>query len=215
MKLPKAKLIDKQQLLFPKEDKSFTMGVARQVTGDFFEELTAACTRGTRLRTDCTADICPDVLLSNNVFVEVKAAGVSGSVIFYQDRHLNSTKFAATSKLVLFFWHHKFKTSNALSVAELKRGLAASIQSLTILSFSTFCEALKSQRLRRVNQQSLGWAIPIRRVQESYCKQVGYLSPQFSIQGATVQKNICVYCSNPKEQAHLIAAEQKQLLLDL
>lgn len=69
------------------EDLRLNVPGCRTWIGDFFEAATAAITGGVRLKTDCSADICPDIKISDRLYIESKSVGINGSlIIFNSDR---------------------------------------------------------------------------------------------------------------------------------
>jgi hypothetical protein len=200
MILPKARVEDTQLRMFPKEDIELKPLAARYYTGDFYEELTAAVTRGARLKTDSRADICPDVLLGNGLFVEVKSLGRNGSVIFYEDRHVNAAKFVAESPMVLFFWHHAASVDACGTLSELHRVLATGIKSLTILDFESFSASLAGRPLReffKTGKRRKGWTVPISLLHAAHCEPMGVASTCVTVYDQAVTMDVPLYCSSP------------------
>lgn len=212
MTLPKARVEDDQLLMFPKEDIELKPLAARYYTGDFFEELTAAVTHGTRLRTDSRADICPDVQLGNGLFVEVKSLGKNGSVIFYEDRHTNAAKFVEQSPMVLFLWHHKASVDEHVTLSGLQRALASGIRSLTIVdwdSFSTLLQGRKSREFFKTGKCRKGWTLPIAKIHAERCEPCGVISTGLNVYGNAVTVDVPLFCSQPS-QSRLVRQSAKQ-----
>lgn len=153
MKLPKAKAVDRQQRLFAVDKALTSKGETRWATGEFFEEAVAEACGGKRLRTDASADICPDVKIAEGLFAESKAVGRTGSVIFYEGRYLKDRDFMATTghKIIYWFWRHQYPVLTAQSYGELRAGLAASLTELVIADADLLYRAVDGKPTRQVN----------------------------------------------------------------
>lgn len=108
MKLPKPRLIDRQQRLFDVDKLILTDGEARWATGEFFEQAAADVSGGLRLRTDSTCDICPDVRFEDETYFESKGVGRGASVLFYECRMEKDARFIAAGHS-LVYWRRELR----------------------------------------------------------------------------------------------------------
>lgn len=199
MRLPKDKLIDRQLTMFPPEDIDLKPLAARYYTGDFFEALTAAVTKGVRLRTDAMADICPDVRLRENLFIEVKSIGKNGSVIFYETRRDVAERFVEESDMVLFLWHHGASVDENMTLSGLHHSLASGIKSLTVIDWRSFANLLTGRPMReffKTGKRRNGWTLPMRMIHSSCCTLCGEVETDLIVCGQTVAGAVPLYCSH-------------------
>src|SRR5436190_19304275 len=70
-----------------------TMAQTRNFVGDWCECATAAASGAKRMRTDCTADICPDLEYGPGVYFESKSIGKTGAAIVYARRAGKDQRF--------------------------------------------------------------------------------------------------------------------------
>lgn len=118
MKLSKPKSTEQQLRLW--DEPLGNHGHVRTVLGDMAELLTAKFFGGVRYKTDSTADYSPDVVVGNDQYLEVKAAGLSKQTFIYAGRVQKDEEFSKEHHLAYVIWWHKVKTSRASTVQELQ-----------------------------------------------------------------------------------------------
>jgi hypothetical protein len=130
-----------------------SLGSARGIVGDFFDMLTASASGAERLRTDASCDYCPDLRLNPTTYYECKSVGNTGQVIIYKARLEKDARFlrATQFRLVYWIWRHRYAVAQAKSEAELRKGLADNILSVTIVRRPAIVAALKDKPVRVVN----------------------------------------------------------------
>lgn len=151
-----------QPLLFdvPKdESKTLTVAACRNYCGEFMEEATKALAGGTKLSTDNRADICPDLLLPDGSYAEVKSIGTNKEVLVYEARIEKDLELLQDNRLVYFLWHHRFKVSEGITQRELWDGLAAETMSVHVYSAQSLISRMKDATLMLVNKKGgrRGW----------------------------------------------------------
>ena len=153
MRLPKAKSVDRQGRLFHVDRPLSSKGETRWAAGEFFEQAVAVASGGERLRTDATADICPDVRIAAGQFAESKCVGRTGAVIFYEGRFLKDRAFMAATghEIVYWFWRHDYAVLKAESYDELRQGLAGAAKVLVIVDPVTLAQSVEGKPVRVVN----------------------------------------------------------------
>ncbi len=164
---------DNQLPLFEVErDRPLTMPGIRAAVGDFFEEMSRLILNGTRLATDSRADICPDIHVNPKLFAESKSIGNSGAIIVYAARLENDLAFVQKNgvDLIYCFWNHKARFVDGMTEMQVRDLLAASIQSVTLISLKELSTRLKATKLRalcrRREEETKGYG------SEKYC--MGY-----------------------------------------
>lgn len=134
-------------LLFAQgSDRTFSsMAQTRNYVGEFFERLTENLTGALRMKTDCNADICPDLKFNDDQFFECKAIGKSGAVIVYTLRVENDAKFVSTGRrLHYWLWNHSASPGKTKTLYELHAELAVSVRNLCIIDFDSLHAIIKS-----------------------------------------------------------------------
>jgi hypothetical protein len=137
------------------EDQPLTVPGCRTWIGDFFEQATAAVTRGIRLKTDCSADICPDIKISDSVYIESKSVGINGSLIVYDSRLQKDKNFVARGvSLYYCFWQHNFHIHDGILLRDLRDGAAKAVKSVVIVTFAELARILESDgRLKTLSRK--------------------------------------------------------------
>lgn len=189
MRVATAKFVDQQRLIFDPDPLLLSTGAARSWVGDFFEELTAGVTGATRLKTDCNADICPDLRFTPDTFFECKGIGQSGQAIMYKRRFEKDRRFIDTNDTEIFywFWRHKAAVLDSETIGDLRRALAAGVYAVAVISRGTLESIISARPLRRINSKyttagkrngygsdnyGTGWTIPLSRIFEK-CAAAG------------------------------------------
>lgn len=178
MKIGRERNTDRQLDLFDGDVRDrplVSLGQSRSWVGDFFEELTASLTGAARLRTDSAAEICPDLRLDERTFFECKGIGKSGQAIMYEGRFRKDADLMYENRVSIyyFFWRHRFAVAEARTMNELRRGLAASVESVSILTRNGLENVLSFRTLRAINSQYAGG-----RQQGGQRKVNGYADPK-------------------------------------
>jgi hypothetical protein len=193
-----------QMPLFPMgSDKVFrTMAQTRNYVGDFFEAATAAATGAKRMKTDCNADICPDLHYGGETYFESKAIGKTGAAIVYTHRADNDARFLATGRsLYYWFWRHATPAGEMKSLYQLRSHLTQSIQSAAIIEFSQLHRILAAFPIKTLNNKKrtpigarlgygtetykMGWNVRLSAIHEAL--PVVYLDAAFYVFGSIVR----------------------------
>lgn len=149
MRLPKTKRRD-AQLRF--ELPLGSHAYARNILGDFVEELTAGLFRGRRLSTDSRCDYCPDIE-ARGLYVECKSAGRSRQTFIYAGRLEKDRAFAREHHLVYVIWHHTAYTLEADTDVELRCLFLARLRSIYIVPFAFIDELLREREAEPLNSR--------------------------------------------------------------
>jgi hypothetical protein len=169
---------------------------ARPFSGDFFEARTSELVNGIRLRTDSTADICPDIREVNhpNRFHESKSVGSSGRALIYKCRWDNDERFVALgNRMTYWFWLHEAKVVLGQSKSEYERKLYDATTGVIILSHRALATVLSALPVKSINNLNRlarrpptgfggdvrygnGWSIPV-----TLLKQAGEYSKAFAV----------------------------------
>lgn len=125
------------------------LAIARNVTGDLAERLTARLVGGRRHKTDCTADYCPDVSARGTYF-ESKAVGRSRTAFVYGGRLDKDREFARTHRLVYVIWHHGADSKLAATEGDLERLVLETMRCVYVVPFAyidLLCSRMSPDRL--------------------------------------------------------------------
>lgn len=134
-KLPGPRSGERQRLLF--ETRLLTHGLCRYLTGDFMEEALAALSGAQRLKTDSRCTTCPDLRFTEASFFESKSVGRTDEAIVYEVRLRRDADFCqGPYELYYWFWHHRYKVSQAETCRELYQGLADSLHDVLVVNFT-------------------------------------------------------------------------------
>ncbi len=162
MKMPGPRVVDRQRRLFPRDITS--QGMARCMSGSFYEKLTASVSGAIRLKTDSQCWICPDLKFDDSTYFETKGSGNSGAVIFYEARLKKDQKFLEETgyKLVYWIWCHKYPVLDAETDEQLFSGLLKSTHTLILVHPDLLFYLAFSRETRVVNsgsQNYAGWTL--------------------------------------------------------
>lgn len=164
-----------QLRLFDDERALKTMGAARNFVGEFFEEVAAAMFDVKRIKEDTSADICPDLKVDDNAYLECKSIGNSGQGLIYVDRYKKDRKFCKEGNSIGYlFFKHKFEVAKARSLEQLREGLAVNLEHACLIESETLRKILRKRPLRKLNSKYMkksgvrngwgnygrGWAFP-------------------------------------------------------
>lgn len=134
------------------EDRKCQLAACRNYVGDFFEELTANAFQGTRLKTDSTCDVCPDIQVGEKQFLESKSVGCSGAIIVYNSRFHKDLAFEAEgNRLHYVFWQHDCRIEEGMYLGDLRDMLAKRVRSVTVVSLQHLSNALIGVPLKTLN----------------------------------------------------------------
>lgn len=152
MRLPRPKTADTQLRLFD-APKTITAAAARSWVGDYFESQTARLTGAVRLRTDCRADICPDLRYDDRTFFECKGCGKNQNVTFYRGRVEKDLSFieATGSAVVYWLWSHSFPVNEAGDLTELREGLRQTTRRLVVVGHDVLAAVVRDRQPRTLN----------------------------------------------------------------
>lgn len=147
----------KQLTLFPEflsgreiEIKSSTQ--AAPYIGDWAEEYVATVTGGERLALHANR-VCPDIQIGPNWFMEVKAISLRNCFVLYRKRFQKYRKMHEEgSKIHFALVHHELEASKPRNLTELRSGMAAQVQKITIVPWVTIYK-----EVRRILKQK-GWS---------------------------------------------------------
>lgn len=140
--LPGYKHPDLQRHLFTVEHPTPTHALARNVIGDFVENLTALIFNGKRFKSDSRCKYCPDVWIKG-IFIECKAAGRSKQTFIYQGRLEKDKEFAKEFDLVYCIWHHTAYTKRAATDMELRWLFLSKMKAIYLVPFSEILAVIK------------------------------------------------------------------------
>jgi hypothetical protein len=149
MRLPSTKRRD-DQLRF--ELPLGSHAYARNILGDFVEELTAKLFRGRRLKTDSRCDYCPDIE-ARGLYIECKSAGRSRQTFIYAGRLEKDREFAREHRLVYIVWHHTAYTKECDTDVELRCMFLARLRSIYIVPFEFIDELLRGREAEPLNSK--------------------------------------------------------------
>lgn len=103
-----------------------TLAEKRVWFGKFVEKLVAALTQAQVLAVDGRCEICPDLRVSDTVFIETKSCGRSGQFIVYDWRREKETRFEAAGNTMLYaVVAHDIRAHDVKSWMGLVRAFAA------------------------------------------------------------------------------------------
>jgi hypothetical protein len=156
MKISTPRAVDNQAWLWPDaRDKPIKcMAATRNLCGDFFEQATAAALGAVRLKTDGTAEVCPDLRIDLTTYLESKSVGATGASIIYASRMRKDLRFCREHEACIWYclWHHKVKVTDLRTVRELYRHLAAGIRHVTLLPLPIVRDLTRSRALKVLNK---------------------------------------------------------------
>lgn len=129
--------------------------MTRPYIGDFFEEATCSLLDAQRLKTDSSADICPDLYVpSEGVYLESKAVGRSNTSILYEHRIAKYDRFLREGhRLYYVFWRHKYRWlgGEGTTLFKLREDLARSVFAAIIVSAYTVHKAAMACALKNTS----------------------------------------------------------------
>lgn len=204
MNLPKPRISDTQGILWADLNNRpiRTWAQTRNLCGEFYERATAAALNSTRLRTDGTMAVCPDLRhnLHPQTFIESKSVGSTGHSIIYAARMRKDRQFSKVHDVSFMYsiWHHRVRTKDITSEFDLYERLAAGTQYLIVLPLTVVYPLARSCSLKVLNKKyrerkegrkylgyadrskgyGIGWSIPLKKMQ-GLCpvmRQVGPIS---------------------------------------
>jgi hypothetical protein len=134
------------------ESRPLTVAATRSFVGDFVEEMTVAAFGGTRLKTDSRADICPDIKLGDNLYLECKSIGRTKDIIVYLSRLEKDLEFVRRGNRIFYvLWNHDYKMVDGLTLGGLRDGVAQSFKSVSIIDLATLAPLLKATPVKTLN----------------------------------------------------------------
>lgn len=120
-----------------------SQAMARPFVGDFFEEATRVLSGGVRLKTE-TDSLCPDLLLPNGFFCEVKSVGNSRQSLLYEHRIEKYERLMRQGKKLLYvFWLHNCRSTDYKTLFTLREALARSVVSVAVVPAKVVYKAAK------------------------------------------------------------------------
>lgn len=161
-----------QQELFAKEDyfnseflsQPLTIGNTRTLVGEFFEHATVSLTGGILLATISSldgikVDICPDVLLPGDKFLEVKSCGRGNKIAFYEERRKKAIQMIGEGgSLGYIIWKHDLDTTQCSNAEELFLALCQRLQKIFIINGGVLNDILLNCELKSSGQaEGNGW----------------------------------------------------------
>lgn len=179
-----------------------TMAQTRNFVGDWCEVATAAASGARRMKTDCNADICPDLMFDDRTYFESKAIGKTGSAIVYAHRAENDQRFCDRgNRLFYWMWNHGTAAGEMRSIYELREGLSCTIKSLAIVEFQTLYAILKSHPLKVLNNKKKtpagarlgygsptykhGWNVRLKIINDALCET--FTGARLNVYGRSVE----------------------------
>lgn len=151
------KFINPQRWLWdsPNDRDITSVGVSRSFVGEFYELATVAmCPGAVQLRTDCTADICPDVWHGRKTYSETKSVGPTSQGMIYDWRHVKYTYFFELgNELFYWFWNHSAKPNQSETLQEMYADLASKTFRVAIVSHLTLNKYLRCRLTSMLNYQ--------------------------------------------------------------
>jgi hypothetical protein len=152
--------INPQQFLFDTK-KIKTLGHARYVVGDVCEKVIAERTGATRLRTDSTADYCPDLKVSETQYLESKASGNTKRVIVYIHRLWCDRRFVDAHNVNLDYWvcQHDVKIEKLIhqvdSIDEFEEVVRQALYRIVVVPLPKLETLLLNTPTRRLNTRCI------------------------------------------------------------
>jgi hypothetical protein len=155
-----------------------------------------------RLKTDCNAEICPDLYFDDDVWFECKSVGKTSAIIIYEHRHEKYLRFVSRgNSLYYWIWHHSGKVGAAETANDIRREVASSLRSVYVIDQRTLHGLLSgtpqslnshyySGGLGREVFRGAGWKVPIKAIQ-SHCLLNSRTVPMY-VRGVFV-KSVPVY----------------------
>lgn len=152
-----------------------SVATIRNICGEFAELCTSKQTGAQRLKTDSRAVICPDLRVSENVWIESKSAGSSKCVIVYQHRHQKESEFVLLGNSLFYWvWSHRTRFGDLTSVDEIQQRWASGLECLYVIGFSALSGMLQSPTMvlnsyyysnhKKDSFRGQGWKICLREV---------------------------------------------------
>jgi hypothetical protein len=150
-----------------------SMAQTRTATGEFCEEATRQLLGGERLSTQGTVDICPDIKLDEQRYLEVKSVATKRCALLYEHILDRTVRFVRRNKVTIWycFWVHGVAAAQIPSLFDLRRAMASSMERLIIVPFPIVHEVVKRLPPRKMNYRArehngdsipmLGWSIPV------------------------------------------------------
>jgi hypothetical protein len=146
-----------------------SMAETRNACGEFYEEATRAMLGADRHQTDGTADVCPDLSVGRNRFLEVKSIGCSRQGLVYSHRLDRDRQLLKSTRgqLTYLFWIHNVRASECSSLFELRDALATGVECVLAVPFETLWEATRALTPRVMNYRAATGSKP-RQEMEGY-----------------------------------------------
>lgn len=152
-------------------------GSVRNIAGNFIEKCTEKVSQARRLKTDCRAEICPDIGFGNRIWFECKCVGRTNSVIIYKHRLEKDRRFVESGEsLYYWLWNHGAKLMDADTIPAAEDRILYSLRSLTIVDHETLVSLL-GKPCRSMNSMYYsnhgnihkgdGWALPLKEIPAS------------------------------------------------
>jgi hypothetical protein len=137
------KRVTPQGMLFDPGRMFETMGQARGLVGDYFEDLTAELMGIELFAADSRADICPDGRdpFDRDNWVEIKSIGLNDAAIIYDGRLAKDRDLIESTgkRLLYFFWKHNLSVSDSIEwsreIVDLRYELRRHVRRLVIVDF--------------------------------------------------------------------------------
>lgn len=193
MRVSSVRGFEYQKPLFSVPIKS--IAAIRNICGEFAELCTSKQTGAQRLKTDSRAAICPDLRVSENVWIESKSAGSSKCVIVYQHRHQKESEFVLLGNSLFYWvWSHRSRFGDLTSVEEVRQRWAGGLECLYVIGFPSLSRMLQSPTMvlnshyysnhRKDSFRGYGWKVYLRDIRANSVP-VGVTSPM-SVRGVSV-----------------------------
>lgn len=192
MKISAAYVSGEQSVLPWDDDTIAAPSATRQLVGEFFERTTVALTGGTRHQIDATADVCPDLDVGRNRFVEVKGIRRGNQAIVFAHRIARDRALINETggELSYCWWSHSVQATACTTRRQLWSELAVGIRGVFVVPFPRLeaeCRRRKpTLTIHRPSGDLHGYRIPWRTLVGMAGRAHHWQSAPLSVSGITV-----------------------------
>lgn len=129
------------------------MAETRNWCGDFCEEIGRGLLHASRLQTDSTADVCPDLETPSGHYVEVKSIGQGRQGLVYAQRLEHDLELTRRTRrrLTYLFVIHNVRATDIRSLFALRTALAGNLECMLAIPLPALAEACAGLTPRVMN----------------------------------------------------------------
>jgi len=128
------------------DDRALDMpAMVRNEVGTFFEEASRLLFQADRHQIDGRADVCPDLSVGRNRFIEIKSIGQSRQGLIYKHRLERDRMLVKNTggSLTYVFWIHNVPATEYRSRHELRAALARGVDRVLVVPFERISAACR------------------------------------------------------------------------